>query len=109
MSNSVGGWRRALGNILIGAGALILIVTGAVWLQSRLMEQDLAQARYLSATPEVSLALPQLTPTVTPPPVAEPTATPLPPAAPVVRLQIRACRSIGRSYRLVCARTKTAV
>ncbi len=88
MSNSVGGWRRALGNILIGAGALILIVTGAVWLQSRLMEQDLAQARYLSATPEASLALPQLTPTVTPPPVAEPTATPLPPAAPVVRLQI---------------------
>lgn len=88
MSDSSGGWRGGLSAVLIGAGVLILIVTGAVWLQSRLTERSLAAERYLSTTPEASLALPQLTPTVTPLPLVTPTPTPMPPAEPVVRLQI---------------------
>lgn len=88
MSPSSGGWRRGVSTVLIGAGVLILIITGGVWLQSRLMERGLAEARYLSTTPEASLALPQLTPTVTPLPAIPPTPTPMPPAEPVVRLQI---------------------
>lgn len=88
MSRASGGWQRGLSTILIAAGVLILITIGAIWLQSRLMERSLADARYLSVTPEASLALPQLTPTVTPPPIVTPTPTPMPPAEPVVRLQI---------------------
>lgn len=88
VSDSSGGWRSGFSTVLIGAGVLIMIVTGAVWLQSRLVEWSQADERYLSTTPEASLALPQLTPTVTPLPLAAPTPTPMPPVEPVVRLQI---------------------
>lgn len=88
MSGASGGWRRGASTVLMGAGVVILIATGIVWLQSRLTEQSLAQARYLAATPEASLTLPQSMPTITPLPVIAPTATPMPPAEPVVRLQI---------------------
>lgn len=88
MKASSGGWRRGVSTLLMGVGVIILIAIGGVWLHGRLLEQSLAQARYLATTPQASLALPQLTPTATPLAVIEPTATTMPAAEPVVRLQI---------------------